>query len=194
MRLDALAVVYLLVGVACAAAALACRRRNEAVRMADAALLLPFWPLYAPFVVMRLMPDRRTTEPALDLGMRTRLQERLAAASERIAAIDRLLAQPQLSAERAAERHRELTRRGDQRAAAAVASRMESIERLERLRDRLASQVSEARELMAQLELQVKVMRLMGGPEERDETAEILTELLDRVEALDTVWRCSSGV
>ncbi len=158
-------------------------------RLADAALLVPFWPLYGPFLVLdalkptapktgfeHLLPDR------IALG---RLHERMTLAQEKVGRIDRLLAQPEFSSSATADRHAALVASGDERAAASAAARLENIRRLERLRERFTMELVELEELLAQLEVQSEVVRLAGASSE--ETRLLVEQIESRVEGLDAI-------
>ncbi|MEQ8276787.1 MAG: hypothetical protein RMA76_26665 [Deltaproteobacteria bacterium] len=182
MRTFELLAVYGAFGLTCALTLLFVARG----RVADAALLVPFWPLYGPFLVLdamkptegfeRLLPDRLTM---------ARLHERMTLARGRVERIDALLRQPDFSAVGTEARREELLARGDDRAAASTAARLENIRRLERLRERFTRELVELEELLAQLDVQSEVVRLAGATNE--ETRLLVEQIVSRVEGLDTI-------
>lgn len=175
MRATELAILYLIIGCGSAIALMVMDRRSR--RILDAVLLLPFWPLYGPFL---LISRPEAGDPKL-----ARLQQCLAKAGSRIAEIDRLLARPELDARSAAARLVQLRERGDERAAASVQARLTSIERLERLRERFEREVTEIEELLAQLRVQSEVFRLAGGADTG--TRELLDDIICRVDGLEAI-------
>jgi hypothetical protein len=180
MRATELAVLYLLIG-SCSAIALLAMAKERKSRMLDAAILLPFWPLYGPFLLI----GRAAPMIALPSTMIAPLAERLTMAKARITEIDRLLAQPELDERSARARLDELLARGDDRAAASVQSRLTSIERLRRLRQRFDRELTEIDELLAQLRVQSEVLRLAGGVE--GNSRELVDEIASRVDGLEAI-------
>lgn len=182
MRGLELSLLYLLVGFGVALAALARTRTGGGAGWGDAGLLLVFWPLYGPFVLMgRSGPTPAPGLPALAQGM----PERLHRLSARVEQLEQVLAQPDFQLE-AAQRRLELHQsQGELRAAARVEARIESIERLQRRRDALSENLAEARELMAQLRVQDQLMRVSGGSEA--DTSALVQELECRVQGLDAL-------
>lgn len=158
-------------------------------RLADAALLVPFWPLYGPFLVLgALEPTKRESgfEHLLpDRIAMSRLHERMALARGKVSRIDALLAQPDFSPSATAARHASLLASGDERAAASAAARLENIRRLERLRERFTTELVELEELLAQLGVQSEVVRLAGASNE--ETRLLVEQIESRVEGLDAI-------
>ena len=63
-----------------------------------------------------------------------------------------------------------------------VGQRLQLIERLARMRERFAREITQISELLTQLELQAEVIRLSGGD---DPTQELVDELMIRVQSLD---------
>lgn len=211
-HLTALGLLYLLVGLGCAAAALA-RRRGSWV---DAALLLLIWPLHGPFLLLASAPEPpldapRRSQPATapteapDAGLLDALERaqgtplaallpdratgralaaRLEQARQRVQEIDALLRQPAFSAQAAQARQRELEQAGDHRAAQVAQGRAQHIARLQELRDRSQSELNEVGELIAQLRIQAEVVRLAGADED---TRDLIGELMHRIEGLDAV-------
>jgi pimeloyl-ACP methyl ester carboxylesterase len=173
MRTAELALVYFAVGTV-AAAAYASKTR----RLVDAAILLPFWPLYAPFLVIASRP-----RPDL-LPDRAALAERLSHVKGRIAEIDRLFERPEFSVDAANRRRRALEESGDLRAAQAAEARRQTLERLCALRDRYAREITQVDELLAQLQVQSEVVRLSG---QSTSVEDLVEEIVDRIEALDAI-------
>lgn len=211
MNLPVMALLYGLLGLACAGAALA---RGRATGL-DAALLLLFWPLHGPFLLFSSAdappaphsPLRAPVEPAgpdqLDLmealerarqtplgallpdrDAATRLAQRLAQARARVLELDALLSRPDFSAQAAQARQDELRERGDDRAAAVARGRAQQLQRLRALRDRHERELNEVAELIAQLRVQAEVVRLVGDGED---TRDLINELLHRIDGLDAV-------
>jgi hypothetical protein len=215
-HLTALGLVYLLVGLGCAAAVLA-RGRGSWL---DAALLLLFWPLHGPFLLLSASPEPALAAPARaqpgapgghDAGLLDALRRaqgtplaallpdqetgralaaRLEQARRRVLEIDALLLQPAFSAQRALERQRELEQAGDRRAAQVAQGRVQHIERLKALRDRSQRELNEVGELIAQLRIQAEVVRLAGADED---TRDLIGELMHRIEGLDAVLEPEPG-
>ena len=181
--------------------------------VADAALLGLLWPLYGPFLLMRSDEDGPEDGPAARevafLGALRRarqtplgavlpdetsaraLAQRLRVAAAKVAEIDRLLAQPVFAEEDVRRRLDELTARAASEWAVATARmRLQNIHRLRALRHRFASELDEVGELLVQLTTQAEVLRLAGpAPAGADEgpgdVAELVRELVSRVEGLD---------
>jgi hypothetical protein len=207
MNLADLAVIHLLVGGGCAAAHIIGGRGRRPV---DALLLVLFWPLYGPLILLAA----KEAEPAHDgrpaaspaTAFREALAKaagtplsvflpgpaaaealagRLAGASERVAEIDALLTQPDLSEETARLRHETLLARGEARAAAAAAGRLENIRQLRALRERFAAELEEVHEMLLRLRIQAEVARLAGGSDRG--TRELIEEVLGRIQGLDAI-------
>lgn len=182
MRTLELVIAYGAFGMIAAAALLLVARG----RLADAALLVPFWPIYGPFLVLgakttsaegfldRLLPNAEAVSA---------LYDRLAVAKARVDEIDALLARDEFSIAKVEARHRALIASGDERAAASASARQENIRRLERLRARFSSELVEIDELLAQLRVQAEVVRFAGEADEA--TQQLVVEILSRVEGLD---------
>ena len=196
MRLVELAVLYLVVGAG-AAAALLYRRRA----VLDAILLVPFWPLLAPFQLFDASEPRAGADflAALEEAARTplgkllpapatmrQLAGRLAVASAKVAEIDRVLARREFDAGAAqAELTALRARDASELAVTSATLRVQNIRRLVALRDRFARELDDVRALLVQLETQVEVVRLAGAPDAA--AADLVHELLARVEGLDQV-------
>ena len=185
MRTVELMLAYGAVGIACAVTLVFVARG----RWGDAALLAVFWPLYGPFLILgsmtprtdnafmqRLLPDKVTVE---------KLNERLHLAQGKVEEIDRLLKREEFSRVEVEKRHKTLVASGDQRAAASANARLENIGRLQRLRERFSRELTELDELLAQLRVQAEVVRLAGSADE--ETRELVSEIVCRVEGLDLI-------
>ena len=206
MNLLPFAIVYVLIGVGGALAVLLTRKSGAG--WLDAALLVLFWPLYGPFLLLAgkdpvgasdappgeadfvhsLRRARAGTPLAVllpDEASAERLSTRLETAAQKRDEIEALLAQPAFSEERAAERCRELEARGDERAASAARGRLTNIRRLRRMRDQFSAELSEINELIAQLHIQAEVVRIAGA--DTDESDAIIGAIMDRVEGLDAV-------
>lgn len=195
--------LYLLVGCACAVLAFT---RGGLASLADAALLLLFWPLYGPFFLMRrqgtdglpadkeaafLAAIRRASGTPLgrllpDGATARALARRLRTAARKVRELDTLLLRPDFSESQAAARVAELDQPQSSPTALASASmRLHNIRRLRALRDRFARELDEVGELVAQLTAQAEVLRLDHGLDAHNE--ELVIELLSRVEGLDQI-------
>ncbi len=210
MRLAELAVLYLLIGLACAAARLAQARQDERGHgLADAGWLLLLWPLHLPMLLARsrapggeYVAAGATADPFLDALARaagtplaallpdaetaSALSARLRTADARILEIDRLLAEPDFSLSAADARVVELAARGEERGLAVARSRADNIRRLVTLRDRCTRELEEVGDLLAQLRVQAEVVRLSGDLEGQA-TRDLVSELVFRVEGLDAI-------
>jgi hypothetical protein len=182
MRAAELALFYLLVGGGLSVVLAVERRR---LSLLDTALLIPFWPLVAPFMLGdRLRPRQVALRgPELWLG----LGERVRVAEARIEEIGRLLTQPEFSAEAAGARASELRTAGDPLGAAAAEGRLANIRRMEALRTRLTREVAGVRELIDQLKVQAELIRLSGEAESQQGMSELVVEAQARIEALDLI-------
>lgn len=201
MRLAELLTLYLLIGVG-AAIVVALRSPSPRARWVDSALLVPFWPLYGPFVLSQRPPPtadagevgflvalRRAAGTPLsallpDEQTARALARRLRVASDKLAEIEALLQRPEFDEQRAVNRRHELVTSGASASALATAqSRLQNIQRLRRLRDRFARELLELQELLAQLTTQAEVVRLAGVPD--SEAEDLVREIVCRVEGLD---------
>lgn len=205
MKLPDLVLLYVLVGAGCGIAVVALRG-VRAPALLDAAIVVPLWPLYGPFLLaaragaagvgeaaasdelLRALAKVRGTPVAAFLpdedGARV-LARRVALAGERIAEIDALLVQPEFSESDALARH-EAYRERDARVAAAALERVKNIRRLRALRDRFSRELDQVAELLKQLRIQAEVVRLAGATGDAG-VRELVGELLARVEGLDEV-------
>jgi hypothetical protein len=185
MRLVELAALYLLIGVGSGAAA-ALRPTDPAKRWLDATLMVAFWPLCAPFLLLR------APEP----GGATRSEIAFLLALRRAAGTPLATLLPDETTARALGRRlrvaagklreiEELLRRPEFDDSSATGVRLQNIQRLKRLRDRFARELVELEELLAQLTTQAEVVRLAGAPD--SETRDLVNEILSRVEGLDAV-------
>ena len=184
MRLGELLTLYLVAGLGSAAAWLLLRQ--GAGRALDALVLVPFWPLYGPFLLVSVGAVRASAGPAsLAPGeLAVALERRVAEAEARIREIDRLLGAPGLSEAATLARAEALEREGAHAAARAARARLEHLARLGALRGQMAAQVAEVRELLLQAKLQAEVLRLAGGDAD---PGDLLLELRVRLETLDAV-------
>lgn len=148
------ACLYLVIGAGCALASLWAPPR----RAADAAMLVGLWPLVGPLLLAR-PADRRAAVDHPDLASRA------AAARRRLDEFDRALARPGLDLDRAAARVAELESSGSDRALAAARRRVETIAGFVERRKRLADELEELAELLAQLQTQSEIVRLSGAAE-----------------------------
>lgn len=174
-----LAVVYVLIGSGAAVVLLAKSGRPN--RLFDAAILIPFWPLYGPFLLMGARPREIAVGILPDERV---LAARLSTVRDRIGEIDRLLERPEFSESITLGRQKLLTESGDTRAAQAAEARLTNIRRLRTLRDRYTRELTEVDELLAQLSVQSEVVRLAGDPASLDD---LVQEIVHRVEGLDTI-------
>ena len=112
---------------------------------------------------------------------------RLQRMSERVSRIDALLAQPEFSPAAASSRRAELLRQGDPVAARLVETRLARLLRLVALRERLATELEELRELVVQLRVEAEACS-----DGRRDTAVIalrllVEEVLERMDRLGVV-------
>jgi hypothetical protein len=180
MRIGELVVLYLLCGGGTAAAWLVTRGAS-ASRVLDAALLFSLWPIYAPFLWLRV--DAKS-EPKSGESRVARLDDRISLAEARIGEIDRLLERPEFAALEAAAKATELRSNGEHGLASIVEARIENIRRLVALRERSRRELDHVGELMRQLRVQQELVRL-GASESGAE--DLLLELSARVEGLDRI-------
>lgn len=198
MSLIELSILYALVGLGCAATFGVLRRGT--ISALDVGLLLAFWPLYGPFMLVQgsSKPERPQKAPASphaawcspldelmpDPELAARLAERLDFAAHKRDEIDRLLTLPEFS-EQAAEAHCvALADRPESRAATVAQSRLANIRRLRRMRDQFVTELDDIQALITQLRVQAEVLRIAGGG---DDGQELVHELIARVEGLDAV-------
>lgn len=206
MTLLHLSILYALAGLGGAAGLVA--RRGRATSPLDAALVALLWPLYGPFLLLQEAPEaapqatraRRgaPAEAAFDARERAggaplaellpdaqagrRLERRLAQARRRVDEINALLDRTSYCVEDVRARQQHLRAQGDEASARMVGQRLQLIERLARMRERFAREITQISELLTQLELQAEVIRLSGGD---DPTQELVDELMIRVQSLD---------
>lgn len=192
MRAAELTLFYALVGVGCAAAVVAQARAQRAL---DALLVLLFWPLYGPFLLLGARGGaaggggRRGALEGLAAGpeLMAELEGRVAAAERRLAEIDGMLARPELSEAEAERRERARAEAGDGVGEKLARGRLSAIRRLRELRQRYDRELEQVRELTLQLRLQGELVKLAGDPD--GSTRELLAELTLRVECLDEIAR-----
>lgn len=202
MRLPELVLLYVMVGGGCAVTLLAVRG-HAGPQVFDAAMLVPLWPLYGPFLLAQGAPLRADGSASAELlrslakargtpmaaflpdeAAGRALAQRIRSAGERIAEIDALLIQPEFSEDEALARA-DAFRERDERVAAAALERARNIRRLRALRDRFSRELDQVAELLKQLRIQSEVVRLAGAAD--DGVRELVHELLARVEGLDEV-------
>ena len=193
MRATELSILYVLVGVGCASAVVAQARAQRAL---DALLVLLFWPLYGPFLLLGARvaagPHAGRSASALDgltagPELLAELEGRVAAAERRLAEIDGMLARPELSEVEATRRELERAEAGDGVGEKLARGRLSAIRRLRALRQRFSRELEQVRELTLQLRLQGELVKLAGDPD--GSTRELLAELTLRVECLDEIAR-----
>lgn len=202
MSVTVLAVMYGLVGTACAVAR-ASFRMQPTGRLSDAALLLLCWPLFGPFLLLRLHGDTAEREVAFLVALRRaentplgailpdastarQLAARLRVAAGKVDEIDAILRRPEFDEDDALARLGALrARSASETATSTAALRVQNIRRLRSLRNRFANELDEISELLMQLSTQAEVVRLAGSADAS--SAELVRELLLRVEGLDAV-------
>ena len=202
MSLPGLAVLYALVGAGCATARLMWRVQPDG-RFGDAALLAFSWPLFGPFLLLRLQGDTSQREVAFLVTMRRAretplgcllpdantsraLANRLRVATGKVTEIDQILERPEFCEKGALTRVGDLRARGASDTAISTATmRVQNIRRLRALRNRFAGELDEISELLLQLSTQAEVVRLAGGVD--PSSAELARELVLRVEGLDSM-------
>ncbi len=190
MRVAELATLYLLIGVGTSAAVLARARAERAQRTLDALLVLAFWPLYGPFLLLgATAPAAPAGLAALTPGADTmaRLSARIGAAERRLAEIDALLARPEHREGDAVARAEALRAAGDGVGEKLAQGRVAAIRRLAEIRARFARELDQARELVVQLHLQGELVKLAGDPDGGNR--ELLAELTLKVECLEEIVR-----
>lgn len=209
MSLATLCILYGMAGAGCALARLASRTAPQG-RAADACLLLVLWPLYGPFMLLRVgsTPGIHGSIDAGEVAFLVALHKagntplggalpdpataralagRLRVAAAKVTEIDALLGRPEFSETEVKKRVDALRGRGASECAVATAAgRLQNIRRLRALRDRFANELDEIRELLMQLTTQAEVVRLAGAPSMTEpSTTELVRELVSRVEGLD---------
>lgn len=202
MSLAVLAIMYGLVGVSCAIARISWRMQ-PAGRFGDAVLLLLWWPLFGPFLLLRLQGDTKEREVAFLLALRKaestplgailpdadtarKLAARLRVATGKVEEIDTILLRPEFDENDAVGRLGALRERSASETAISTAAlRVQNIRRLRSLRDRFATELDEISELLMQLSTQAEVVRLAGVADAS--SADLVQELVLRVEGLDSV-------
>jgi hypothetical protein len=195
------ALLYALIGTGCVAALF--MGVGSPHRAVDLVLMLVIWPLYAPFLLGRpgasvRAKDRSDFLDAIDRAEGTSLaallpspatasglNDRLIAAEHRVAEIESLLRQPDFDEAAAEARARELEDRSETLASSIASARMKNIRQLKQMRDRFNRELSEIRELLAQLRLQAEMVRLAGSAD--GGSREVVRMLLARVEGLGAI-------
>ncbi len=180
MRIEAWAVVYVVVGLG-AAAARAARGRREPL---DLILLVVCWPVYGAFA-WGDVPVRPGPLAALlpAPGVVEALARRVAVAAARVAEMDAVLAQPDLEPARLAARVRALEAAGGAGAAEAATRTLRTVERLVAVRARAQDELAEAQERLRQLDAQTRIVQV-AGPGAADLRG-LVDELDARVDRLD---------
>jgi hypothetical protein len=158
-----LAIAYAIVGIGCAAATLADRRSS--VRLLDAALVLAFWPLYGPFLL--IARDERFS-PLVDVRV---LESRVAAAAAKLRDLEAVAARPDLARPSTVPRLEEL--------------RLATLRRLDLLHDRFTRELEEAAQLLSQFKTHAEVVRLVERADHQPE----IEDLVALLEGLDEVLR-----
>lgn len=202
MTLSALSAIYAVAGIGCALARLAWRTQPRG-RFTDAAILLLVWPLYGPFLLMRLGDGPADSEVAFLVALRRAgdtplgsvlpdantaraLATRLRVAAAKVDEIDQILTRPEFSESDAQKRLHALESRNASECAISTATmRVQNIRRLRALRNRFANELDEIGELLMQLTTQAEVVRLAGAPAGAEPWSELVRELVSRVEGLD---------
>lgn len=213
MILELLAVLYVGVGAGWAAAFVVLRRPGPAEAIREVALLVPFWPMYGPFMGPEPEPEeipggRAPTPEGDDPLVATlrlargaplaallpderqarRLVAQVESAVTRLGEIDALLSHPDFSPEAAQARIEALDGAGQPGAARAARGNLKNIERLVGLRARAWGELQEVGELMRQLRLQAEVLRLSEGQSAALPATRALAQaLVLRVEGLEGV-------
>ena len=172
MTVIELAVGYAGVGAVLALVAVVSRRAGAL----DAILLLGLWPLYGPVLAGgggREAPALDPREEALVRALPDEVQarglaRRLRDGRARLAALDRVLARPDLD-----------------EAAARSPRRIDTIRRLRELRTRFAAELEQIDEVVTQLTVQLELVRFAGDPD--DTVAELTADLCARIDGLDEV-------
>ena len=185
MRMLELTTLYLVVGLGISVALVL---KAQASKL-DVALLLPFWPLYAPVLLVSRIPELTRAPTVTGLlapaEVFERLEERLKMVQGRVSELDQLLREPAICLQTAKRRARELRQRGDVRAAASAEGRQASIQRLHALRARYVQELVEVEELMAQLRVQQEVVRRLGRPPA--DAQDLMFEVEARIEGLEQI-------
>ncbi|HEU4412273.1 MAG TPA: hypothetical protein VFS43_43930 [Polyangiaceae bacterium] len=208
MRLAELALLYAVVGVACAAGLARTAPAGAKPGLVDALLCAGAWPLYVPVWVagraaagappaaagelcgaigrehaalvesLRAVPDPLVASLLPTREQLDRLVSHLYALDARVAALDEVLASESFDAARAAEALRAAERQG--RGAEQARLALESIERLARLRAKAAADRDDLLALCRRLRMQVTVLRFAGA--DAGEVRGLLAEIQGRVE------------
>jgi hypothetical protein len=191
-----LAVAYAGIGAFIALVAIAKRKASSI----DALLLLGIWPLYAPVLAAggesdpreRALVDalRRATGTPAGLPDEERaraLVRRVRDGRARLAELDRVLARADLNAAAAMERVKALEEGGAHPGAIATAQRrVQTIRRMQALRERFAGEIEQVDEVIMQLTAQLELVRFAGTADES--AADLAADLCSRVEALDELF------
>jgi hypothetical protein len=207
VRLIDLGVVYALLGVACAVTVARRHRRGAA----DLLLSLVLWPLYLPVVLAppsrreegtdaasggeaRIRREHDLLLAALE-GVRdpvavkllprrehlARLAEHLSTLDAKVRELDEVLGQPEFEREAAERAVREAEPQGGSALENATLA-LASVQRLETLRRRAATERDELLSLCTRLRMQVTVLRFAGAAS--TDVGDLVAEILGRVEGV----------
>lgn len=206
MSLLDLLVLYAVAGAGCAAVVFRRTHGSRRRRLANAAVTLPLWPLWAPIALLPDAPPRTPArgrvariEAELEQAMRAaadsslsvllppdavaRIRTELARAAARIAELDGVLAQPGFDRGAAEARVATLLEANASRRAIKTAIlHRDNVARIEAMRDRHARALEELGELVGALRSQLVLARYAGSSPEG--VGGIVSELWARVEGL----------
>lgn len=208
MSLADLAVLYLIVGLACAVAIYRTSPEPGRRAVASAALAVPLWPLWAP-IALTVRGGSRPAPPqgdaakrvmaALDEGVEAcastpleallsrdaaaRIAVEVTRAADRHAELEELLRRDGFALDEASQRVAELERSGaSARALAPARLHLDNVKRLAALRDRDALALEELADLVQALRTQLVLARFAGSPVAG--ASGIVSEVWARVEGL----------
>jgi hypothetical protein len=172
-----LAVLYALVGGGIAVACLAAHRAGPA----DAALLVPLWPLWGPFLLLRAQDEPEGDASAAELSFLNALRRAARTPLGKLlpdAQTARILGRRLRTVEgRLREIDRVLARGGGLPDSA--------VRTLTALRDRHRTELEEVGSLLKRLTAQAEVVWLLGATD--PSSTDLVRELVARVEGLDQV-------
>ncbi len=206
MSLLDLTLLYLIVGVGCAAVVYARTHGTRLRRAGSAAVAVPLWPLWAPLALIDdVAPRSRATDRAarveeelarsveaargspfevlLPADAAARIQSEVRATLSRVAELDAVLAQPGFDLIAAERRVSELTESGaSKRALQTAVLHRNNVARIQALRDRSVRGIEELAELVGALRSQLVLARYAGSSPEG--VGGIVAEMWARVEGL----------
>ncbi|MGE0787988.1 MAG: hypothetical protein AB7S26_20100 [Sandaracinaceae bacterium] len=206
MSLLDLGLLYLVVGIGCAAVVLTRSRGAPLPRIGSALLALLLWPMWLPLILIedRPPPSRATDRAArieeeltrsvdaargspfevlLSQDAAEKIRKEVREALQRIAELDGVLAQPGFDRDEAERRVVQLTEsRGSKRALRSAVLHRNNVARIEALRDRSVRGIEELSELAHALRSQLVLARYAGSSPEG--VGGIVTEMWARVEGL----------